>query len=207
MKKTLLISILALVAVVANAQFTFGPKVGFNTQKLTVDQSNITSEFKNNFLFGAFVRVGNKVYVQTEVNYFTYGTIFTRGEYGSVKPFQQELTLKNIQIPLFIGVKLIDMKLFNLRAVGGPTASLVVDKFVKTLETSDFIEPIKNSDISDVNWGVQFGLGVDALMFTLDVQYILGVHNLIETVEIGGTPVQFDSKTTGFVVTLGWKIL
>jgi hypothetical protein len=48
---------------------------------------------------------------------------------------------------------------------------------------------------------------MDVLMFAIDVQYILGLNNLIETVNIGGAPVQFDSKNRGFVVTLGWKIL
>ena len=207
MKKALLISILALVSVVAQAQFTFGPKVGFNAQKLTVDQSTITTDFKNNFNFGAFVRIGDKFYLQPEVNYFTTGTVFKRVEVNNLSPFEQDITLQNIQIPLFIGFKIIDLELFNLKATASPTANIVIGKTIESISTGTFIEPIKKSDISDVNWGFQFGAGMDVLMFAIDVQYILGLNNLIETVNIGGAPVQFDSKNRGFVVSLGWKIL
>jgi hypothetical protein len=207
MKKALLISILAILSVVAHAQFTFGPKVGFNAQKLSVDQSTITTDFKNNFNFGAYVRVGDKIYIQPEVNYFTTGTVFKRIETNSLSPFEQDITLKNIQIPLFIGFKIIDLELFNLRATAGPTANIVVGKTIESLDSENFIEPIKKTDISDINWGFQFGAGVDVLMFSVDIQYIMGLNNLIKTVNIGGTPVQFDSKNQGFVVTLGWKIL
>ncbi len=52
----------------------------------------------------------------------------------------------------------------------------------------------------------QFGAGVDVLMFTLDVQYYLGLNNVINDIELeNGDSVTFDSKSKGFMVTLGWK--
>jgi len=59
--------------------------------------------------------------------------------------------------------------------------------------------------ISDANWAFQIGAGVDALMFTLDVRYQIGLTNLYE----GNLPERFDIsdiKNNAFLVTLGWKI-
>jgi hypothetical protein len=45
-------------------------------------------------------------------------------------------------------------------------------------------------------------------MFTLDVQYYLGLNNVISDITLeNGETVKFDSKSQGFMVTLGWKII
>lgn len=206
MKKTLILVIFGFIGFALNAQISFGPKIGYTTLKLSVDQSDITTDMKNNFLFGAFVRLGKKVYLQPEINWYTSGTVFKKVSIGSLSPFEQEVTLKNVQIPVFVGLRLIDLKLVNIRAMAGPTANIVVDKKIETTQTGNYTEPIKETDIKDLHWGFQLGAGVDVLMFTLDVQYMIGLNNLIGTIDVGGNPVQFDSKKNGFVVSLGWKI-
>ncbi len=206
MKKTLILIFFVLFGFVLNAQISLGPKIGYTTLKLSVDQSDITTDMKNNFLFGAFVRLGKKVYLQPEINWYTSGTVFKKVSIGSLSPFEQEVTLRNVQIPVFVGLRLIDLKLVNIRAMAGPTANIVVDKKIETTQTGNYTEPIKDTDIKDLHWGFQLGAGVDVLMFTLDVQYMIGLNNLIGTIDVGGSPVQFDSKKNGFVVSLGWKI-
>jgi hypothetical protein len=206
MKKILLLSILAFLAFSVNAQLSLGPKIGYSTLKLSVDQSDITTDLKNNFLFGAFVRLGNKVYLQPEINWYTSGTVFSRPSIGSLSPFEQEIKLRNVQVPVFVGFKLIDLKLINIRAMAGPTANFIVNKEIETMEGQNYIAPIKETDIKDVHWGFQLGAGVDVLMFTLDVQYSVGLNNVIGTIDVGGSPIKFDSKKNGFIVSLGWKI-
>ena len=76
MKKTLLIISAILFAATIQAQFHFGPQIGYTASKLTTNTSDITSSVKNNFLFGAFVRIGEKFYVQPEVNWLTQGGIW-----------------------------------------------------------------------------------------------------------------------------------
>jgi len=102
--------------------------------------------------------------------------------------------------------KITDLKLVNIRATAGPTANFIVNKKIETTEGSNYISPIKEADIKDVHWGFQLGAGVDVLMFTLDVQYSIGLNNVIGTIDVGGSPVKFDSKKNGFIVSLGWKI-
>jgi len=114
--------------------------------------------------------------------------------------------LQNVQIPFFIGTKLINTRLFNLRAMMGPTANIVVEKRINTQESGTYINPIKEADIKDVYWGFQVGGGMDIASVTLDVQYIIGLSSIIGDVEIEGNPVLFDSKNQGFVATLGLKL-
>lgn len=207
MKKLCFILIGVLAVLNVNAQFTFGPKVGYTTSKLTTDQSEISTSFKNSFNFGAFARIGNKIYIQPEINWYISGTVFKPVQLGSLSPFEQEITLNNVQVPLFLGFELIDLKAVKFRAAAGPTANFVVNKTIETFQGTNYIEPIKEGDINSIHWGFQFGAGLDVLMFTLDVQYILGLSNLIDTVEIDSRSVIFDSKKQGFLVTIGWKIL
>jgi hypothetical protein len=206
MKKLFLLFVGLLSINIASAQFSIGPKIGYMSTKLSTDINEIESSLKDGLIFGAFVRLGDKFYIQPEINWYTSGTVFKRPEMQSMSPFEQEVKLDNIQIPLFVGVKLLDLKLVNLRATGGVTANFVVNKSISTFDGDNYINPIKESDINDIHWGLQVGAGVDVLMFTLDVQYIAGMSKIIETINIGSQQVQFDSKQ-GFVVTVGWKIL
>lgn len=190
------------------AQISLGPKIGYTTSKLSVDKSDITSSLKSGFLFGAFLRLGNKVYLQPEVNWYTTGAVFKQPSLsGGVSPFEDEIKLKSVQIPLYLGFKLIDLKLIQLRAQAGPTANIITSKEINPLKPGQAVAVIKDTDIKDVAWGLQAGVGVDVLMFTLDVQYMLGLNKVIGDVQVDGTTVKFDSRQNGFMVTLGWKII
>lgn len=192
----------------ATSQISLGPKVGYLTNELSIVETDIKSSLNESLLFGAFARLGGKVYLQPEVNWFTSGAVFTRPSLGSISPIEQEVTLNTIQIPLMIGFKLIDLKLASLRAIAGPSANIVIDKTISTNTSAGFINPIKEADIQNVNWGFQAGGGIDILMFTLDVRYFIGLSNIIGNVNVGGgSSLQFDSRNEGFMVSLGWKII
>ncbi len=205
MKKITLLIVFALVASSAFSQFTFGPKIGYNSAKLSLDRSNITSDLKNNFQFGAFIRIGTQIYVQPEINWVTQGSIFKTPEGSNLPNFEQEIKLNTIQLPLLIGVKVIDLKLFNLRAFGGPTASIVTSKDISN-KLSTLFEPISDANLEDLIWSFQVGAGIDIIKFTLDIRYNFGINKVIESVAIEGQDVEFSSKLNGFNVTLGWNL-
>ncbi len=207
MKRIALILITMLAVGSLSAQISFGPKIGYTTSKLSTDRSDITSDLKNSFLYGAFVRLGTKTYIQPEINWYTSGTVFkSPGIQGGLSPIEQEISLKSIQIPLYVGHKIADLKLVNIRVMAGPTATIVVDKEIESKSGGGFIAPIKEADISDLKWGFQLGAGVDVLMFTLDLHYYMGLNKIIKDVEVDGSTVKFDSRPSGFMVSLGWKI-
>lgn len=188
------------------AQLSFGPKIGYNSAKLSLDSDEITSDLKNNFQYGIFVRIGTKIYIQPELYYVTQGSIFKTPANSTLSEFNQEVKLKTIQMPLMIGFKLINLKLFNFRIFAGPTGSLVAKTKIDNKLATDF-EPIKEADLKDVIWSIQAGVGIDITKITFDIRYNFGINNLIETITIDGNPINFNSKTNGFNVTLGLKIL
>lgn len=209
MKKTILISVFVLLSGAIMAQgISFGPQIGYTTTSLSSDKSEIKTDLKSNFLFGAFLRVGGKWYLQPEINYFTSGSVFKSPNLNPLDgfdplPIEDEITMKNIQVPLYIGYTLADLKLAKIRAMAGPTATFVVGKEVSHVETTELIN---DADINDLHWGLQFGAGVDVLMFTLDVQYNIGLSKVIEDVNVGNNQIKLDSRPSVFMVTLGWKI-
>ncbi len=205
MKKTALLLAFFIAANFTFAQLHFGPKIGYNTSKLSVDRSDIKTDLKNSFQFGVFVRLGDKIYVQPEVNYLTQGGIFKTPEITSLSPFEQEVNLKTIQIPVLVGYKLIDLKVANIRVMGGPVASIITNKNIEN-KVDNYIAPIEDTDIKDMIWSIQLGAGIDVLMFTLDVRYNIGLNKMIDVVNVGSEPLSFESKTSGFNVSLGWKI-
>lgn len=207
MKKIIFTLVLLVSFQLSNAQFDLGPKVGFTASTLTVNQDSIENGFRNNFLFGAFARFGDKVHIQPEIIWYTKGTVFKPVELNSLLPVEQEITLSGIEIPVQVGAKLLDLEVFNLRVFGGPSANFVVNKQIQTSQGSSYTNPIKESDIKDIYWGLKLGAGVDILMFAVDVKYSMGLSNIIGSVNIGGTPVQFDSRSQAFEVSIGWKIL
>ncbi|MBK9291096.1 MAG: PorT family protein [Bacteroidetes bacterium] len=207
MKKLFLAALLLSLTGLAKAQFDLGPKVGFTASTLTVDQDSITNGFRNDFLFGAFARIGNKVHLQPEIIWYTKGTVFKPVELNSLLPVEQEITLSGIEIPVQLGFELIDLELIKLRVFGGPAANFVVNKQIQTTQGSSYTNPIKETDIKDILWGLKLGAGIDILMFAIDVKYSMGLNDVIGTVNIGGTPVQFDSRSKAFEVSIGWKIL
>lgn len=206
MKKIAFIIFAVLFSVNTQAQFTFGPKIGLTLDKLSIDQSTISTELNNSFMFGAFFRIGRKVHLQPELNWYTTGGVFKRPNLEALSPFEQEVTLSNIQIPILLGMKIIDLKVASIRATIGPSINLVINKKIKTLTSTGYIDPIKKTDINNFQWGLNLGAGVDVLMFTFDLRVMLGLSNIIDSVDIDNTPVLFDSRTNGFLVSIGWKI-
>lgn len=206
MKRILLFLVAIIITTTAFSQISFGPKIGYNTAKLSLDRNDINSELKNNFQFGVFLRLGQKIYVQTELNFLTQGSIFkTPLTEGTLSPFHQEVNLKTIQIPILIGIKLIDLKMVSIRVFGGPTASIVQDKTIVN-KVENYIEPITSADISDMIWSFQVGGGVDVMGITVDVRYNVGLINVLNKVQVGDDLIPFESKTNGFAVSIGYKI-
>lgn len=209
MKKIIFSALFVLMASALTAQISLGPKIGYTTNKLSIDKSDIKSDLKSSLIYGAFLRLGDKWYLQPEINFYTAGGVFKSADLSSGNPsfINDEVELKTIQIPLYVGLTLADLKLAKIRAQAGPTANIYSDKKINPLAGSTYTQ-IKETDINDIQWGFQFGAGVDVLMFTLDVQYYLGLNNVINDIELeNGDSVSFDSKSKGFMVTLGWKII
>ena len=195
----LIVSLFSFSFLHAQLPISFGPKVGFTTSKLSTDKDEIKESFKANFQGGAFLRLGRKTYLQPEVNFISKGGLFSKNEFMGAR----EIGLATIEIPVLLGVRLLDLKLANIRVMAGPSMAFVIDKNIRMQD--DLTSPQLTRDeildkLEDVIWGVQAGAGIDLLMFTLDVRYEWGLNNVINHQNL-------ELKNSIFNVSLGWKIL
>ena len=178
-------------------QLSVGVKVGYNASKLSTNIDSVKSNFKSGFQFGAFVRIGKKLYVQPELYYTTQGGVFT----SNTQNWKQTIKIGSLDVPVLVGYKLINAKMVNLRILAGPEASFVVNKSIAEGGTST--GPLTNGDLKSVNWSIQAGAGVDVWKFTLDIRYQIGLNQLVSEVQ----NYKFDSKNNVWVVSLGFKII
>ena len=239
MKKTfLLIAALLMMGSAAFAgggfDLAIGPKVGYQTAKLSYQKADIKSSFSNHFTAGLFGRVTlGRLYVQPEVLYFKTSNIFE----GHVTGVESDnlfnlptganvnLTLNqmNLQVPVMIGVNILDLDIVTLRAQAGPTANFVLKSqtlYDKTYTLDGQQSEIANTttdqnfDTKAISWGVQAGLGVDVLKrITLDINYNFGVSKMFDALNQTTLSETFDfsnidnTKQNTFMVTLGIKLL
>ena len=241
MKKTfLLIAALLMMGSAAFAgggfDIAIGPKVGFQTAKLSYEKADIKAGFANHFTAGLFGRVTiGRLYVQPEVLYFKTSNLFDVNVTGEDEYFNiptganVNLTLNqmNLQVPVLIGVNILDLDLLTLRAQVGPTANFVLKSqtlidYTVSATGNDGSQMTQEGNVSSdsdqfntktISWGLQAGLGVDVWRFTLDVNYNFGLSKVFGA--LNDTPLgeTFDftnvdnTKQNLFMVTVGFKFL
>jgi len=208
MKKLVLVIAVSLVTSMSYGQFHFGPQIGYAGSKLSLDVDTITNSLKNNFLVGAFVRIGNKIYVQPELNWLTQGSVFKYPSWNNLSPIEQTVKLSTIQVPVNVGWRIINLKVVNVRIFAGIAANFVVNKNITiTGDQTNYPETLPTeSDFKNTIWQWDAGAGVDVLMFALDIKYVGGINNIFDNFQFSSSEHAITSKSSLFVVTLGWKI-
>jgi hypothetical protein len=216
MKKITLIIAAFLISGSMFAQFHFGPQIGYSASKLSLNTSDITSSLKSNFLAGVFFRFGKKIYVQPEVNWMTSGSVFKYPEVNlggsDLSPFEQDIKLSMINIPVSLGWRIVNLEVVNIRIFAGVSANIVLNKTINNSQDisdveDDLFKPIMEADIKDLAWNYQAGLGVDVLMFAIDVKYVGAFGEPIAgDITYNNETKSISSKGSVFLVTLGWKI-
>jgi hypothetical protein len=179
--------------------FTIGPKIGYNTTKLSTDADAVKSELKSKFQFGVFLRVGEKVYFQPEANYVTKGGVL-KGVNAANEPIAQEVTLKTLTVPLLLGVRIINLKVASVHLIAGPVASFAMNKKLSISDPGASWPVQSSSDFKTASWAIQTGAGLDVLIFTFDIRYEAGLGNMYN----GSQDVSF--KNNLFNVSLGVKL-
>ena len=221
MKKAFLLFAALFIATIANAQIspiTFGPKVGYQTTKLSTNRDVIKSDFKGNMAFGVFARLTIKnVVLQPELLYFKSGKVF------EVKPLGNDWGLGNLipnptisinqsnfAMPIMMGYQFIDIPLIKMRATVGPVLYFSVGETEYSVNGENL--PYLNESVAeDMTMGAAFNLGIDLWKLTLDVNYSFGLTEAFDDeIEIPGLPeieVADNTKQNIFTVTLGFKLL
>ncbi len=214
--------------------FAIGPKIGYQTAKLSYQKDDIKAGFANSFTIGVFgrVEIGN-FYVQPEVLWFKSSNVFDMSidstnasflgySYPDGLQFTMTRNAMNIQVPVMIGYKLNLLNKLALRAQAGPTANFIIpsNTVVQSVSLSgqtELPEQLENADFDtkSIAWGVQMGVGIDFMKFTLDINYNLGISKVFGADVINNTTWgQYidtgnidNTKQNMFMVTLGYKFL
>ena len=209
-----------------------GIKVGYQTPKLSYKQADIKAGFQNHLTFGLFGRVElGMLYVQPEVMYFKTQNIFSLDMANTSETWIPEETVTftlneaNIQVPVLVGIKFLDLGVATLRAQVGPTANFTLasttlfDKTFKLTnnETGEEVTLDENKEVFDtktIAWGMQAGLGADILgKITLDINYNFGLSKVFGRLNDASWNNYFDfsnvdnTKQSLFMVTVGYKFL
>jgi hypothetical protein len=206
--------LILLLVLPASAQFNLGVRAGYNSSLSannigsvfdgTYNLNSVQNELWNNFQAGAFARIFmKKLYFEPAIMYSLEkkDIEFKDAASGNIT-FDSIADIKTIDIPLILGLKVLDLKLANLRVFAGPklrfnagsTPSINNDE--GQLDIDNFTAEVKKA-----NLGMEIGAGIDILMFALDLRYNL-ISNMYETKMEN---VKFDPAST-FVITLGWKL-
>ena len=223
MKKVIIASVLLLSVTFTYAQVNFGIKASYNSSLSTNNLNSVTSgsynlnsvnsELSNGFQAGVFARFGfNKLYFQPEFLYNmgkkTDKISFQANSNSNLATtFNKNVTVSTLDVPLLLGYKLLDLKLVNLRAFAGPklrfNAGSSLDYSNLTAGGSVTQDQLVK-DIKAAQLGLEAGVGVDILMFTLDARYNL-IKDMYQT-KLNSSTID-NLKANTFVISLGWKLL
>ncbi|MBW6534283.1 MAG: PorT family protein [Mariniphaga sp.] len=196
--KKFILSLLFLVpsiALIAQPVLDFGIKAGVNNSKVTFKKSEFTSESIIKTHAGAFARVGfGNIYFQPEV-YFSAkgGEVLESGP--NISERVARFDLNHVDVPVLLGIKVIDGDMTNLRIMAGPVFSILASKNVE--DHDNFTKQY----LKDHYFGYQYGIGVDLWKFFLDARMEHGANNLYFQSNEG-----LNGKNQTFMVTVGFKI-
>ena len=207
MRRFTLVIVFLLVTGLTFAGLNLGIKAGYNANKLSTNIDSISSQFISGMLIGIFLRAGKRFFVQPEVYYTLQGAGYALNDAFNTKSWSQKVLIGSIDIPVLLGVKIVNGEKFNLRINAGPVVSFVTNTSVKDVNIDNIPGPLSGSSINPVNWSIQAGLGVDIWFLTLDARYQGGLNEVIKSVESNGKTWDFSSRNNVFQISVGFKIL
>ena len=195
MKKLIILSFLFVSAVTLSAQpvFNVGVKGGLTSSKLSLKVDDYKTDNALKYHIGAFGRVGwSMVYLQPEVYFSSRG-----GEWKSetIAGTVDKFDFTTVDVPLLLGVNVINQDLMKVRVMGGPLFSFVTSKNSKENNSNFNIDYLKDNFL-----GWQYGVGIDIWKATLDARFENSSGNVMKSSDA-------KAKNNTFVLSVGFKIL
>jgi hypothetical protein len=211
MKKTILgLLFIAGISGFASGQLSFGIKGGLNYSKLaladvldvvsgTTTYSLSQDESFQGFHVGIQTRIKLfSLFIQPELLFNTSGgNIMVEYTSGSqVIQDVKQVKFNKIDLPVLVG-----LKLGPARINAGPVGTVVLSS---DSQLGDIIPDLESAS-QKITIGFQAGLGLDFLKkFTLDARYEGGMSELSDKIKVGGTTYPFDSRSSKFLLSLGF---
>lgn len=216
MKKTcVLFAVLFFISAFASAQLHFGIKAGYNStlnlkslssiNDVDYDLNSVKGELSNGFHGGVFLRLGDRLYFQPELLYAMQKNEYQLSISDATNPDavgigKQMVKFSTVDVPLLVGLKLVDFNLVNVRIFAGPKFRLNAGSSLDWENVSSTNINKLKGDFKSANVGLEAGAGVDFLMFTLDARF-----NLIKDLYQADWQTKPDLNSN-LVISLGWKL-
>jgi len=147
---------------------------GVNSSDFRPDPSQYVVMNDWGYQAGVHFRVGGKTYFETGAQWLQ-----SRNEFRSNVSCivgSDEIRVTQVRIPAYIGRRMICLGVVDLRVNTGPTIRIVTD----VLENNCNID---KEFFTDAAWSWDFGAGLDVLVFSVDVNYEVGINNFIPSLE------------------------
>ena len=204
-KKTIIVSLLITLSsiVYAGGLLDIGVKFGTNNSKFSFNVEDYQEELINNFLVGAYSRVNiGRLYAQPEAYFNTKGGKFVS---ETISGTFNQFDFQTVDVPVLLGLKIVDKRSFNFRVYAGPLFSFITNKNrvdpdpTQTGYEGTFFDGISLDDFDDNYMGWQAGIGFDVLFFTFDARFERG-----SDIYLG--PTNFSARSSAFILTAGISI-
>jgi hypothetical protein len=159
------------------ALVNIGIKAGANYSTLIRHDRQLSADYRLGYVGGVFGRFNiNKFFVQPEVlvsskntRIHTSASSDNTGSAPLRSSSSASVQLNSVDVPLLLGLKLVETDQFNLRVMAGPLASIVFDsRGLEGLFASE--TPVRDAYNQSI-WGYQAGIGADLGSFTLDAVF------------------------------------
>ena len=142
------------------------------------------------YMIGAFMRINlGALYLEPALN-FSHKKSIAEGIQPNAGEERPTITLKNntFNIPVMVGLQLLDLSIAKLRVFVGPQYSVGKLKNLKELG---------NIDQNKSNWSGKVGVGLDIWKLTFDIDYEKGFNKIAHELK----------APRSFNFTLGLKII
>ncbi|HND89259.1 MAG TPA: porin family protein [Saprospiraceae bacterium] len=201
MKNLFLASCFLLIGVTAHAQFAFGLKGGVNTQvakpqDIVIGGGDTTlnfgvEKFKYGTQFGAFMRIGERVFLQPELMFNSNKTDY-RIRQNTIGDVVKNERYQYLDMPLLLG-----FKAGPLRFMGGPVGHVFLNSNSELTDIKGYAAKFKQ-----MNWGWQAGLTLGTGHFALDLRYEGNFNNQGDHITFFGDQYQFANTPSRLIVGL-----
>jgi hypothetical protein len=204
----ILLSVISL-GIFAQGPVSLGPKIGWNSDRLTTDYTQYIKDMKSGYQGGLFVSFYIKrFYIQPEA-YFSIKRGSLQTSIGdpldpsNTLSIKQSVKLQTVDVPILVGFKVLDLKFARLRIFGGPVASFLLNKdYTLSVNGTNESGRITKDDFKDAFWTAQVGAGLDILMLTFDIGYEFGLNSFLTINSLDN--VNFRNNL--FYCSLGWRL-
>lgn len=218
MKKLFLLNLVLVISIEVSAQsFSWGAKVNVGSPNLKIkdieklqNNQNAANLLDNTdgvltYQLGFFARLKLAgVYVQPEAMFshskteMTFENIIDDSQKSN--NVTGEVSFMKLDVPVMIGKRFFKIVRIN----AGPVFSYILNDDITQSGTKEEWNEI-NTNYKNAAVGLQYGIGLDLAMLTVDLRVEKGFHSISENLSIGETTFSADQRLEQIMLSIGMK--